>query len=105
MGDLLWDGADGGAGSLLYVWIIGDLTSSSICPLEGKVVFCGLLGCVLSFGILGGERNERVFGGRERDPSEVWSLARYHVSLWALVSKTFCIYFLGNILHSWNPFF
>ena len=52
-----------------------------------------------------GERNDRVFRGRERNPNEVWSLARFHVSLWALVLKAFCNYSLSNILLSWNPFF
>ena len=42
------------------------------------VAFYGVLGCVLLFGI---EMNERVFRGRERGHSEVWLLARYHVSL------------------------
>lgn len=36
-----------------------------------------------------GERNNRVFRGVDRDPNEVWSLVRFHVSLWASVSKTF----------------
>lgn len=39
-----------------------------------------------------------MFCGVERDPGEVWSLARFHVSHWALVSKTFCNYALGNII-------
>ena len=40
------------------------------------------------------------FGG-ERDFSEIWSLIRYHVSLWASVSKKFCNYSIDNILLSW----
>ena len=51
-----------------------------------------------------GAWDDMVFRGRERDPCEVWFLARFHVSLWALVTNTFCNYSLGNILLSWNPF-
>ena len=39
-----------------------------------------------------------------KNPSEVWPLAGFHVSLWASVSKAFCNYFLGNILLSWKLF-
>lgn len=31
----------------------------------------------------------------ERDPSEVWFLVRFHVSLWASVLKTLCNYSLA----------
>lgn len=44
-----------------------------------------------------GERNDRVFCGRERDHIEVWALIRFHLSLWSLGLKTFCIYSLANI--------
>lgn len=42
--------------------------------------------------------------GVERDHGDVWSLLRFHVSLWESVSKTFCDYPLGSILAR-NPFF
>ena len=35
------------------------------------------------------ERYSRVFRGANGDPCAVWSLVRFCVSLWALVSKTF----------------
>lgn len=47
-----------------------------------------------------GERNDRVFHGRERDYSDVWALIRFHVILWALVLKIFCKYSLGCIIIS-----
>ena len=50
--------------------------------------------------VIWGERNDRVFRCREKWHSEVWSLVRCYVSLWALVSKIFCNYSIGNILLS-----
>ena len=46
-----------------------------------------------------------MFRGRERDHSEVWSLIRFHVFLWASISKSFCNYSISDILLSWSPFF
>ena len=46
-----------------------------------KVAFYGVLGCVLLFWDIWGKRNDRVFRGSERGHSEIWLLARYHVSL------------------------
>ena len=36
-----------------------------------------------------GGRNNKVVRGVDRNPSEVWSLMRFHVSLWASVLKVF----------------
>ena len=55
--------------------------------------------CAVLWG-LWGERKNRVFRGVERDPREVWSLVRFHVSLWSSVSKTFCKYAVSNIILS-----
>lgn len=55
------------------------------------VLFCGCCGVSAIVGSLEGWRG---------DPSEVWSLIRLHVSLGASVSKTFCNYSIGIILHS-----
>lgn len=33
-----------------------------------------------------------MFGGLERDSSDVWSFVRFHVSLWVLVLKVICNY-------------
>ena len=41
-----------------------------------------------------------MFRGLDKDPSEIWSFARFNVSLWASVSKLFCNYSLGKILLS-----
>ena len=60
--------------------------------------------CVLLFGTFE-ERNDRVFRGSERRHSEIWCLVKYHVPLWASISKIFYNYSLGNILLSWSPFF
>ena len=40
-----------------------------------------------------------VFRGRARDPCEVWSLVKFHMSCWALVSKHFWNYSLGEIFN------
>ena len=45
-----------------------------------------------------------MFRGRDRDPCEVLSLVRFHLSLWTLIRKLFCNYSLSDILLSWNPF-
>ena len=34
--------------------------------------------------------------GRERGHIEIWLLARYHMSLWASISKIFCNYFIAG---------
>ena len=47
--------------------------------------------------------DKRIFSVSKKDPSEVWPLARFHVSLWTLVSKFFCNYSIGNIILSWKP--
>lgn len=54
-----------------------------------------------------GKRNIRVFRGVERDPSEVWSLMRFQISLWASFFFFFCIYTLVYVvfLLSWKPGF
>ena len=54
--------------------------------------------------VVWGEENNRVFKGVERDPGEIWSLMRYHDSLWISNSKAFCNYSIGDILHSRHPF-
>ena len=46
-----------------------------------------------------------MFRGKERGLTEIWYLVRFHVSLWASISKNFCNYSLGSILLSWSPFF
>ena len=55
-----------------------------------------------------GEKNKRVFRGYEKDPYEVWFLARFHTSFSALLLKflffLFFNYSLGNILLSWKHF-
>ena len=48
---------------------------------------------------------EQVFCGREKGHNEVCSLIRFHIYFWALISKTFCKYYIGNILLSWIHFF
>ena len=53
--------------------------------------------------VLWGERNGRIFIGVDRDLSEIRSFVCFHVSLWASVSKSFCNYSIGVILHSWRP--
>lgn len=55
-------------------------------------MFYGKQGCVRSCGVWG-EWNGRIFTGVDRDPSEVWSLVCFHVSLWALVSKPFELFY------------
>lgn len=65
---------------------------SSFCIhlLERVVIFFWLARvCSIVCDILG-ERSDRVLRGKERDSSEVWSLMKFHVSLWALVSN-FCV--------------
>lgn len=37
----------------------------------------------------GGDKNNRTFRGVERDPTDVLSLVRFYVSLWALVARVF----------------
>ena len=49
-------------------------------------------------------KGTRVFRDLEKDPSESWSLVRYHAYLWASVSKFFCNYSLRNILLSRKSF-
>ena len=53
---------------------------------------CGVYGSLEYLG----EGNGSVFRGRERDPCEVWPLAKFHVSLWASALKLYCNYTLGN---------
>ena len=72
---------------------------------------CGERGLFLSrtcvyaiFWVLWDERNMRVFSGVERGSEEIWSVTRYHISIWASISKTFCNYLLDMILYSWAPF-
>lgn len=43
-----------------------------------------------------------MFRGRKRNHSDVWSLVRFHVSLWVSISKTFCNYSIDNILLNWG---
>lgn len=50
------------------------------------------------------ERNNKAIRGLKRDPSDVWSLVRFHVSLWGLVMKVFRNYSIGVILNV-SPFF
>lgn len=45
-----------------------------------------------------------MFRGMDRDPRETWSLACYHVCLWASISKTLCNYSIRMISYSWSPF-
>ena len=53
-----------------------------------------------------GERIERVCRcrERERERSEIWSLIRFHVSLWASILNLFCNCYVDNILLRWSPF-
>lgn len=62
--------------------------------------FYGLLGLCAILWALWGELNGKVLEGVESDLSEVWSLVRFHVSLWVTISKTPCNYFIGIMLHS-----
>ena len=57
---------------------------------ENVGFFMACRGVCCYLGHLGGE--EQVFRGREKGYSEVWSLVRFHISLWASISKTFCNY-------------
>lgn len=41
-----------------------------------------------------------MFPGADRDHSEVSSLRRFHVSLWALILKAFYNYSLENIVRT-----
>ena len=60
---------------------------------QRKVIFSSLQGCTLCCGIFG-RREITVFCGVQRDPSEAWSLVRFHVPRWNSISKTFCKYSL-----------
>lgn len=51
-----------------------------------------------------GEQNTRVFRGVEC-PRDIWSLVRFHVSIWVSILKTFCNYWIGSILYSGVPLF
>lgn len=93
---------------LLDVWVvmlgtemleIWSRSSSSIGLLEKKAVFLWCAEMCYFMGFME-ECNSRVFRGLERDPLDVWALARFHVSLLALILKIFCNYFIGMILHS-----
>ena len=59
---------------------------------------------------LWGERNDRVFRGRDKDPYKIRSLVRFHVSPWASVSKLFVtislaiFYLVGAPSCSWDLF-
>lgn len=51
----------------------------------------------LLWGLWGREiTNYKVFRGGERDRSDVCCFLGFHVSMWALVSTTFCNYILCN---------
>ena len=67
------------------------------------VDFYGLSRCVLFCGDIRNEKNNRVFR-LESDPSNLWSLIRFHISLWASTSKTFCNYFIGFYFGQLEPF-
>ena len=45
-----------------------------------------------------------MFGGKDMDPYEVWSLVSFHVPLWALVSKLFweTFYLVGTPSFRWG---
>ena len=73
-------------------------------PFREKCRFLWLAGVYAVLWDIWGERSDKVFRGRERDPCEVWSLARFHVFLWVLILKIFCNYSIGIFL-SWNPIF
>ena len=64
-------------------------------PIGEKGQFLRLVGMCAMLCVLWDERNRRVFRGVEQ-------VACLHVSLWASISKTFCNYSLGMILHSWS---
>jgi len=63
---------------------------------------------VLSWGVLScgifAVKGIMVFRGLERDPSDVWSLTRFHVSLSTSISKIFYICSTGTILQDRSPF-
>lgn len=73
-------------------------------PLREKVGFYGLLGFALLCQIFG-ESKIVMFRGLEKDPSNIWSSIRFHVSLQGSISKTFCSYSIDSILYNWSPFF
>lgn len=54
------------------------LLHPSFCE-KGQFFLC--FGVCITFWVLWGKWNNRVFRGLERDPSDVWSLVRYYVSL------------------------
>ena len=60
--------------------------------------------CAIVWGF-GGEGNNRIFRENELNPFDAWSLARFHVSLWASVKKLLCNYPLSFILLDKIPFF
>lgn len=80
---------------VLVVWL---RSPASLHLLGRKVAFFGELGCVPFCGCFG-EKNNIVFKELERDLSDVWSLVKFYVSLWAWNSKTS---YSGNILVIWT---
>lgn len=46
-----------------------------------------------------------MFRGVYRDCSEIWPLVRFHIFLYDLILKTFRIYSIDTILHSWESLF
>lgn len=88
---------------LVFLWECCLRSPFSTRPWEEGLISlaCGV--CAILW-VVWGQRNNKVFRGVERDTCEIWSLVRYHVSLWASISKAFCNNSLGVILHSSSPF-
>lgn len=73
-------------------------------PFSENRCFLRVLRCALCYEMYGKIGITMFRGWRGPYPSDVWSLVKFHVFLWILISKIFYNYSLDNILFNWSPF-